>query len=119
VIVPGLPRAAIARAVIEHEPERADQWRLEKFARIALREMEAMAELAHLTGKSRYMDFLPGMDLTDRMPLVRRAPIPLGQATIRDLKDSVKALEAAQKRRVKLRLDTRIGRLKRLISGAA
>lgn len=105
------PIFGVARAIIEREPDRADQWRLEKIGRVVSREMAAMADHAP---KGPYMDYLPGMDLTDMVPL-RKGSVPLGQATIQKLKEGVIALRAAHKKRVEVRLDRRLGRLRRLI----
>jgi hypothetical protein len=105
------PIFSVARAIIEREPARADQWRLEKMARLVSREMAAVAVPA---GRSSYMDYLPGMDLTDQLPL-KKGSLPLGQATIQKLKESVVALRAAHKKRIEVRLDRRLGRIRRLI----
>lgn len=102
---------SVARAIIEREPARADQWRLEKMARMVSREMAAAPVP---TGRSSWMDYLPGMDLADQLPL-KKGSVPLGQATIQKLKESVVALRAAHKKRIEVRLDRRLGRIRRLI----
>jgi hypothetical protein len=106
--IPGV--FAIARDVISHEEPLIAQWTLEKVARAVQRQLEAVMA----PRSNPYMDFLPGLVLSDPLPL-RKGFIALGEATIQKLRESVLALKMAHKERAERRLAAEVGRLKRLI----
>jgi hypothetical protein len=102
---------AVAKEVIAQDETIVRQWTLDKIARLVRREMDKISEPR---GGNPYMDYLPGLDLSDPLPL-RRGTIRLGDATIRILRESVIAMRALHKERAEQRLATELGRLKRLI----
>src|SRR5256885_4821921 len=107
---PALRPFAIAKALIAEERELIEQWTLEKIAAVVQRQILAWAR-----PRDSRQDFLPGFrDLAEPLP-ARKGVVPLGQATIQQLRDSVKVIRAQAQKRAETRLDARIGRLKRLI----
>ncbi len=105
--------ARAARELIERDAALAAEFSLHEFTRLALLELRRRANRP-----VAWQPFLPGLDLAVELPL-RKGTVALGEATIQQLRESLRVLRAARKARVEHRIDTRIGQVARLIKQMA